>query len=342
MLNLNTTRPPGSIRLLCDAAPDYGVDPAQCLEGTGLEPYVLHGADTKVTLRQELTVIENFLRLAPKNPGLGIEIGRRYQPEVFGIWGYAIVSSPSLMSGLLTAIDYANLSFIIATVGLDERHDPPLITFDTRGLQGDVKAFVLQRHMTVLTNFREKVLPDFPITDYAFKTTVTDPAFAEVVKEKLGVTAELGCDVDAYIMSRDMLNTRLKRSDPTALKFYLDQCEALSPQFGDTITPWSARVRDAVLPKITTPPAISEVAQQFGLTERTLRRRLTEEGTSFREILTDARLSIAHELLVTARLDVSTVGWRTGYSDPSSFVRAFSKKYGHPPGDLKWRRALPR
>ena len=75
----------------------------------------LYNPETRVTLAQEVASIGNFLRHAPDRPGLGIEIGRRYRPEVFGIWGYAILSSPTLRAALKTAFDFANLSFIIAT-----------------------------------------------------------------------------------------------------------------------------------------------------------------------------------------------------------------------------------
>jgi AraC-like DNA-binding protein len=80
----------------------------------------------------------------------------------------------------------------------------------------------------------------------------------------------------------------------------------------------------------------SATASKLGLSERTLRRRLSEEGTSFRNILVEARLAIGHELLSTAKLDVSTVAYRTGYSEPSSFVRAFTQHFGYSPGKIKF------
>lgn len=71
------------------------------------------------------------------------------------------------------------------------------------------------------------------------------------------------------------------------------------------------------------------------MTERTLRRRLTDEGTSFRELYTDARMTIAHELLASAGLNVETLSWRVGYAEPASFARAFTRAFGQTPGEVR-------
>jgi len=323
------------MRILCEAAPSYNVDAEQCLEGTGLVTFDLYSNDVKVTLVQEVTAIGNFLKYAPKRSGLGIEIGRRYRPEVFGIWGYAILSSPTFRASLKTAIDYANLSFIIATIGLDELHDPPLLTFDTSGLSPRVKSFVLERHLTVLANFSAQLLPKGTLSDLTFQTTLDDPDVAAAIESMLGISVLLGRPRDAIALSKDLLDMPLPQHDPAVMEYCLGQCRSLLKLEDRPYPKWTAQVREATLLEIGSDPTIGTIAAKLGLTERTLRRRLSEEGTSFRQISLEARLAIGHELLRTAGLGVSTVAWRTGYSEPSSFVRAFFKRYGYSPGSIK-------
>lgn len=335
MREQNQLRAPGSIRILCEAAPDYGVTPGQCLQDTGLMPFDLYNADARVTLAQEVTAIRNFLRHAPDRPGLGIEIGRRYRPEVFGIWGYAILSSPTLRAAFNTALDFANLGFIIATMELHEDQTTPLLTFDTRGLDPGVKGFVLERHLTVLNNFSRVLTPERSLQEFLFRTSMTDPRFATTLRDQLGLQVELGQDLDAIVLPLRLLDHALPQHDPAAMEYCLEQCRSLLQSEAEPQPEWTERVRDAVLLSMNNDPNAETVAANLGVSERTLRRRLSEEGTSFRRILNDARLTIGHELLKTAGLDVSTVAWRTGYSEPSSFVRAFSRKYGYSPGSLK-------
>lgn len=329
------TRLPGSLRILCEAAPEFGVTPDQCLQGTGLVAFDLYGTDTKVTLAQEFAAIENFIKHAPKRPGLGIEIGRRYRPEVFGIWGYAILSSPTFRASLKTATDYANLSFIIAKAAVDTDRNPPRMTFDTSNLPARIKSFVLERHLTVLSNFGEELLPRFSLTKLEFQTKLSDPKFATIVQKMLGIQVTLNCDQDAIILPNKLLDLPLPKHDPATMEYCLRQCRSLLNIEENTLPKLTTQVREATLMEMRNDPTIVTIASKLGVTERTLRRHLSAEGTTFRKIYLDARLAIGYELLSTASLDVSTVAQRTGYSEPSSFVRAFTKKYGCSPGQIR-------
>ncbi len=67
--------------------------------------------------------------------------------------------------------------------------------------------------------------------------------------------------------------------------------------------------------------------QALGLSGATLRRRLAEEGLGLRELVADARLAYAMELLYTTRLPLKTVAARVGYRSVGSFSRRFQTRY---------------
>lgn len=70
-------------------------------------------------------------------------------------------------------------------------------------------------------------------------------------------------------------------------------------------------------------PDVASVARELGLSERTLQRRITEEGTSFRALLTASRQEFGKHLLSDTAIDVEEVAYLLGYEDPNSFYRAF-------------------
>lgn len=70
-------------------------------------------------------------------------------------------------------------------------------------------------------------------------------------------------------------------------------------------------------------PDVADVARELGLSERTLQRRMTEEGTSFRALLTASRQEFGKHLLSDTAIDVEEVAYLLGYEDPNSFYRAF-------------------
>lgn len=77
------------------------------------------------------------------------------------------------------------------------------------------------------------------------------------------------------------------------------------------------------------------VAEQLGMSEVTMRRRLAEEGTSFTSILIEARMSRALALLQMTDLSVQEIAYETGYDSPSSFAARFRDRYGFSPSTIR-------
>jgi AraC-like DNA-binding protein len=80
---------------------------------------------------------------------------------------------------------------------------------------------------------------------------------------------------------------------------------------------------------------VHEVAKELGMSCRTLQRRITEEGSSFRQLLSDARRELARLYLHHPSLGLSKTASLLGYEDPNSFLRAFRVWEGVTP--TEWR-----
>lgn len=82
-------------------------------------------------------------------------------------------------------------------------------------------------------------------------------------------------------------------------------------------------------------PDVQIIAGELGMSERTLQRKLTVEGTSFKHLLSNARREKAREYLADPSLDIKEVAFLLGYEDKSSFYRAFRLWEGDTPSN--WR-----
>ncbi|KGR85950.1 AraC family transcriptional regulator [Lysinibacillus boronitolerans] len=82
-------------------------------------------------------------------------------------------------------------------------------------------------------------------------------------------------------------------------------------------------------------PDIQTVASELGMSDRTLQRRLTNECTSFKFLLTQVRQDQAREYLADPSLDIKDVAFLIGYEDQNSFYRAFHLWEGDTPSN--WR-----
>jgi len=77
------------------------------------------------------------------------------------------------------------------------------------------------------------------------------------------------------------------------------------------------------------------VASAFGLSSRTLHRRLAALGTSFQDLLDEVRCEMACRLLENTTLPVAQVALMLGYSEVSAFTRSFKRRLACGPG--AWR-----
>lgn len=77
------------------------------------------------------------------------------------------------------------------------------------------------------------------------------------------------------------------------------------------------------------------VAKELHMSDRTLQRRLTDEGTSYKELLTQTRHEQAIEYLADPSLEIKEVAFLVGYEDQNSFYRAFRQWEGDTPSH--WR-----
>ena len=80
---------------------------------------------------------------------------------------------------------------------------------------------------------------------------------------------------------------------------------------------------------------IRDVARQLGMSETTLRRRLADEGTSFRELSGSVKMMRALTLLQTSPLGVAQVAYAVGYESPARFAAKFRAHFGCTPSDVR-------
>ncbi|MGC2854319.1 helix-turn-helix transcriptional regulator [Novispirillum sp. DQ9] len=106
---------------------------------------------------------------------------------------------------------------------------------------------------------------------------------------------------------------------------------------------WSSRDSDTLTQRLRllmagrpdAPWAAADAAKAANVSEPTLRRRLAAEGTSFRELLAEVRLSHGLMLLQTSRAGIAEIALACGYESPSRFASRFRERFGTPPSGIR-------
>src|SRR6516162_1133136 len=157
MVHWDLPRTPASTLLLTRLAAEHGVPAATCLRDTGLGPGQLHDPDAEISARQELTVIANLLHALGSPPGLGLHAGIRYRLTAYGIWGFALLSSPTLRGAIDVGLRYVDLTFAFCRIQAREQDDEMQLVLDTPDIPLALRRFVVERDAAAIQTIQRPV-----------------------------------------------------------------------------------------------------------------------------------------------------------------------------------------
>jgi len=129
----------------------------------------------------------------------------------------------------------------------------------------------------------------------------------------------------------------MRRRDPILRKFLESQADAVLAS--TPVRPGVALdVQRALTSRIGEGATrMSAIARQLGMSERTLHRRLAEEGASYQELVEQVRKAAAGRYLDESTLAIGEIAYLLGYSEPAAFHRAFKRWYATTPEHFRAR-----
>jgi AraC-like DNA-binding protein len=150
-----------------------------------------------------------------------------------------------------------------------------------------------------------------------------------------GTTIEFGAPVDDIAFPLRFADARILSADPYLNKMLLDYCEeALS--YRKRAGTFRANVENAIVPLLPHGKAnVEAIARQLAVSPRTLARRLSEEGTSFSDVLEGLRNDLAARYLAEKEFGIAQIAWLLGYEETSAFSRAFRRWTGKAPREMR-------
>ena len=108
-------RSSASVRLLVEFGQERGLDAARILSRSRLKVADLADPAIELEASQELCVVGNLIR-ACKQPGLGLEVGMRYNFASYGLWGLGLISSATAGDAMALALRFIPLTFAFCRI----------------------------------------------------------------------------------------------------------------------------------------------------------------------------------------------------------------------------------
>ena len=161
-------------------------------------------------------------------------------------------------------------------------------------------------------------------------------AIASELSNFFGVRVEFGSDFDEIVLPTGAGDLPLVNADPYLNNIIVKDCEAYLAELRTNVGPFRIRVENAIAPLLPHASArTSIIAQALGMSERTLERRLAQEGTSFMEILQQLRSEMAVRYVDDPVVPISRIAWLLGFEEVSSFSNAFKRWTGKSPRQMR-------
>jgi AraC-like DNA-binding protein len=315
-----------SIELMTRFAAARGLPADRLLAATTVSPDLLADPAVQVDARQELAVVRALAGLDGSD-ATALELGCRYRVTTFGIFGFACISSPTLRDAMLFALRYFDLSFAFCIPHVTLEGDRLTLELDDRRVPADVARFLVLRDLAAIFTVMRDLLPEIALTDLVFRH---DAAATEPYRAAFGVVPRFGADACRATLDPALLTRPLPQANEQTVALCAAQCEALVARRRQR-SGISQQVRERLVRLGGVDAGMDEIARQLTLSTRTLRRRLTEAGTSYRALVDEVRQTLAEELLDTGVLSVEDVACRLGYAEASSFIYAFKRWTGMTP-----------
>jgi len=143
----------------------------------------------------------------------------------------------------------------------------------------------------------------------------------------VGTKVEFGADKDEFALNVDARELPLIHADTHLNDLLLKYCEAaLADRRGDV-----SQLRMLPHGRVL----VEDVARGLGMSERTLARRLSDEGLNFTEILQQLRRDLAVRYLDDRKLHVSKISWLLGFHEVSAFTHAIKRWTGKTPRQMR-------
>lgn len=325
-----------SAQLLTQFGLDQGLSVERCLAGTGLSLQQLAEPGSEIDAAQELLLIGNLVAALGAQPGIGLKAGQRYHLSTYGIWGFAMLSSPTFRSAASLGLRYLDLTYAFYGMRLEEHGDEVHLLFEDRGIPAELRAFILERDSAGMLRIQRDLLGQhLPLT--RVDLCLPRPADCSWYTDSYGIEPRFAQADNRFVLRQELLDQPLPGANQQVAQHCEEQCHALLTKRRER-SGLAGQIRARLLGSPGRLPDMQEVAQQLNLSSRTLRRRLLDEGSSFRLLLEEVRQALAEELLAIGGLTLEEIAERLGYAEVSNFIHAFKRWKGLPPHQYRQRR----
>jgi len=326
---------PTKLAALFDMLSSEGHPARDILKNVNLPVKEVHSSKTRISLKQLMTACKNALRLS-KDRHLAYRIGASIHISTCGMYGFAILCCPDFRRTMQFAARYHMLAAPLATISFSEESGSAIWTIEPNlhaATDPPLYRFITEMQIGIhISLMRDVMGPAFAPDEVC----LTYPAAGDagLPEDQIGCGVRFAKPANKIAFRSTWLAQEASLGNKTTYPSIVALCDDLLDDLILRIG-IAGKVRELLLTDIANPPTCSAAARLLGMNDRSQRRKLRQQGLSYRSLLDELRTQIALKYLRTTRFSNDDIALALGFSDAANFRRAFHRWTNKAPSDIR-------
>jgi len=322
-------------RLACARVQAAGIELEPLLTKSGLSSRQIRDSRVRIDVQNQIKFVE-LAAVAVHDDFLGFHLARDFELRELGLIHYVLASSVTLGDALQRAERYSSL----ANEGVSLKCSTGAefsIAMDYVGVPRYSDRHQIECWATTLVRCcRHLSGRELVPTRVRFAHRRAEEA--SELNAFLGCRAVFGAERDELAFANGTEDVPAVGADPYLNELLTGYCEQALAHRRKLRGNLRSRVENVIVPLLPHGEARADkVASRLGMSQRTLARRLSEEGLTFAGLLDHLRSDLANRYLDDPDLSVSQIAWLLGYGEVSAFTHAFKRWTGKTPRETRAR-----
>jgi AraC-like DNA-binding protein len=322
-----------AVEKIVKAAAARGVKAESLYEAVDFDPSALKDPDNRMPFAQLVALYEKAAELTGDD-NFGLHVGQSVDLSAFDVVGYCALNSSTLGAACARVARYHSIWTDGALFTLEPANETSAIVYSYLDTSlGERRQDSEMTLATVTTLCRNLAAPDFHPTAVEFQHAA--PVDVSEHVRLFNCPVKFGAAANRLSFPSGFLTLPIAKADASL-------CALLDRHAEDLLTKYPPRdslidqVRAAIADEVRGgEPSLERIADRLGLTPRTLQRKLQELGTSYNDVLDQMRRQLAMRYLREPQMAICEVAYLLGFSETSSFHRAFKRWTGVTPKEFR-------
>lgn len=312
-----------ALQMHCDITID------EMLQEVDLNKESIFNTDSKID-SSCLSAIFKYCMKKSNDYSLSLKIGSSITYHSLGILGYLMLNTNSLKEMIEKFNHYQKLISGFIKFHLDiYKQYYKLTIYINENPMIPVPSFHAEVHLCAILSILSQIIDEKIVPD---KTYFSQKKISNIKEyEKIfGSNIFFEKSENAIFFNEQNLKKVVNNSNPAMLEYFQIQANKILEDLKESSC--YSKVKKEILKNIgECDITIDFIAKKLNMSVRTLQYNLKEENKKFRDALLVVKMNLANHYIKNSNMDISSIALYLGYSEPSSFFRAYKKYFKKTP-----------